>query len=96
MQQNSISFCFIIATTTCSIKPLSKHITSIFKFFYGIVERYHTNGKGWHGIKTFWTIENSYPVISSIDRLNKHKAAKTKSTFDFSMLKYLTTNYYTL
>ena len=50
------------------------------------MERYHTKGKVWSGIKTFWTIQNNYPVISSINKLNKRKAAKSMSTFDFSTL----------
>ena len=54
--------------------------------FYEKVERYHAKGKVWSGIKNFWTTENSYPVISSINKLNKHKAAKSMSTFDFSTL----------
>ena len=36
------------------------------------------------GIKTFWTIRNSYPVISSINELKKRKAVKSMSTFAFS------------
>ena len=83
MRKNPISFRFIIAFPVCSIKPLSKDITSIFKLFYEKVERYHTEGKVWSGIKTFWTIQNSYPVISSINKLNKRKAAKSMSAFDF-------------
>ena len=86
MHKNPISFLFIIASPVCSIKPLSKDITSIFKLFYEKVERYHTKGRLWSGVKTFWTIQNSYPVISSINKLNKCKAAKSVSTFDFSML----------
>ena len=35
-------------------------------------------------IKTFWTIRNSYPVISSINELKKRKAVKIMSTFAFS------------
>ena len=34
------------------------------------------NEKKGSGIKTFWTIQNSYPVIFSIIKLNKRKAAK--------------------
>ena len=86
MQKNPISFHFIIESPVCSIKPLSKDITSIFKLFYEKVERYHIKGKVWSGIKTFWTIQKSYPVISSINKLNKRKAAKSRSTFSFSML----------
>ena len=86
MNKNPSSFRFIIASLVCSIKPPLKDITSIFKLFYEKVERYHTKGKVWSGIKTFWTIQNSYPVISSINKLNKCKTANSMSTFDFSML----------
>ena len=86
MHQNPISFRFIIASPVCSIKPVSKDITSIFKLLYEKVERYHTKVKVWSEIKTFWTIQNSYPVIFSINKLNKRKAAKSMSTFDFSTL----------
>ena len=47
MHKNVISFCFVIASPVCSIKPLSKDITSIFKSFYGKVERYNRKGKVW-------------------------------------------------
>ena len=86
MPKNPISFCFIIASPVCSIKPLSKDITSAFQLFYEEVERYHTKGKVSSGIKTFWTIQNNYPVIFSINKLNKLKVAQSMSTFDFSTL----------
>ena len=86
MHKNPISFRVIITSPVCSIKPLAKDITSIFKLFYEKVERYHTKGKVWSGIKTFWTIQNSYPVISSINKLNKCKTAKITSIFYFSTL----------
>ena len=41
IHKNPISFCFIIASPECSIKPLSKELISIFKLFYEKVERYH-------------------------------------------------------
>ena len=50
------------------------------------MERYHIKGKIWLGIKTFWTIQNSYSVISSINKLNKCNAAKGMPHFDFSTL----------
>ena len=34
MHKSPTGFRFIIASPTCSIKPLSKDITSIFKLFY--------------------------------------------------------------
>ena len=66
MHKNPISFCFIMASPVCCIKPFSRDITLIFKLFYEKVERYYTQGKVWSEIKTFWTIQNSYLVISSM------------------------------
>ena len=66
MHKNPISFRFIIPSPVGSIKPLSKDITSIFKLLYEKVKRYHTKEKVWSGIRTFWTIQNSYPVILAL------------------------------
>ena len=92
---NPIIFWFIIVSSVCSIKPLSKNITSLCKLFYRKVERYHIKEKVWSRIKTFWTTQNSYPVIPSINKVEKGKAAKIMSAFDFwiFILKYLMTNY---
>ena len=49
------------------------------------MEKCHTKSRVWSAIKTFWTIQNNYPAISRINKLNKLKAAKRMSTFDFSM-----------
>ena len=85
MHKNQISFCFIMASPVHSIEPLSKIIASVFHFFYEKLESYHIKGKlAW--IKTFWTIQKSYPVISNINKLNKSKAAKSVSSFDFLVL----------
>ena len=86
IHKDLISCCFTIASLICSTKPLSKDITLIFKLFYEKVERYHTKGKVWSGIRTFWTTQNSYPVNSSINKVNKHKATKSMSICDFSTL----------
>ena len=45
-------------------------------------------------IRTLWTIQNTSPVISSVNTLNKCKAAKSQ-TFPFQnfMQKYLMMNY---
>ena len=50
------------------------------------MERDPAKGKLWSGIKIFWTIQNSYPVITSINKVNKYKAGKSMSTFDYSTL----------
>ena len=85
MHKNPISFRFIIASPVCSIKLLSKDIASIFKLFYEKVERYHTKGKVLSGIKTFPTIQNRYPVIYSINKLNKCNSVKSMPTLNIEI-----------
>ena len=80
------AFRFIIASPECSLKPLSKDITAIFKLFYKKVERYHMKGTLWSGINKFWVIQNNKPVIDKIIKLNKRSAARSMCTFDFSTL----------
>ena len=53
MHKNPVGFRFVIASPKCSLKPLTKDITALFKLFYSRVERYHLKGKVWSGIKKF-------------------------------------------
>ena len=50
---------------------LSRDIATIFKLFHEKSKTSHKKQK-WSRIKTFWTIQNSLPVISSINKCNKH------------------------
>ena len=63
-----------------SIKTLSKHIAAIFRWIYEKVKKYYTKQKVWSGIM-IWIIHNSSPVMCSINKLNKRKAAKSMSIF---------------
>ena len=86
MHKTPIGFRFIIASPQCSLKKLAKDLTSIFRLFYKKIERYHQKGKTWSGINKFWVIQNSKPIIQSVNKLNKRNTAKSLSTFDFSTL----------
>ena len=77
---------FIIAAPKCSLKPLSKAITKVFKLMYSQIENYNKKCHFFSGIKTFWTIQNNTPVIHNINNLNKKNKAYSVSTFDFSTL----------
>ena len=77
---------YIIASQICSVKKLSKDITSIFKLAYNQVEKYNLKAFTFSGIKTFWVIQNSQPVLNNIEKINIKKNAKTISSFDFSTL----------
>ena len=86
MHKNPVGFRFIIASPQSSMKKLAKDLTAIFRLFYKKIEKYHQKGKVWSGINKFWIIQNTKPIIQSINDLNKRNAAKSISTFDFSTL----------
>ena len=77
---------FIIASQKCTVKKLSKDITSIFKLAYNQIDRYNQKACTFSGINTFWVIQNSMPVLSTLDKINSKNNAKTISSFDFSTL----------
>ena len=86
MHKNPVGFRFIIASPQCTLKHLAKDLTAIFRFFYEKIERYHQKGKVWSGVNKFWIIQNTKPIIHSINNLNKRNTAKSLATFDFSTL----------
>ena len=77
---------FIIAAPKCSIKPLSKSITSVFKLLFNQIHSYNDESRYYSGVNSFWTILNNKPVINSINNLNKRSKASSISCFDFSTL----------
>ena len=86
LHKNPIKFRFIIAAPNCSIKPLSKVITKIFRLFYRQIETYNAKSEFYSSVKTFWVIQNNQSVIVSINKLNRRNSAKSLITFDFSTL----------
>ena len=86
LHKNPIKARFIIASQKCTVKKLSKDITSIFKLAYEQVERYNLKASHFSGVKTFWVIQNSQPVMTTLNRINTKNNAKTLSSFDFSTL----------
>ena len=86
LHKNPLKFRFIIAAPNCSIKPLSKAITKIFKLFYRQVETYNSKCFYYSNVKTFWVIQNNEHVINSIKKLNKRGSLRSMATFDFSTL----------
>ena len=77
---------FIIASKQCSMKQLSKDVTSIFKLAYNQIERYNHKANTFSGIKTFWVIQNSKPVLATLHNVSNKNNAKTVSSYDFSTL----------
>ena len=77
---------FIIGASHCSVKPLAKALTSVFKLFYKQIENYCKIDHFFTGVKTFWVLQDKKPVVDSIRNLNKRRNAKSIMTFDFSTL----------
>ena len=86
LHKKPLKFRFIIAAPSCSVKPLSKAITSVFKMFYNQIERYNMKCCYYSSVKTFWVIQNNQDVLNSLKKLNKRGKASCISTFDFSTL----------
>ena len=86
LHKNPLKFRFIIAAPNCSIKPLSKAVTKIFRLFYRQVETYNAKSFFYSQVKTFWVIQNNEHVINSIKKLNKKSSVRSMATFDFSTL----------
>ena len=77
---------FIVASSSCSTKPLSRLASSIYKHIFNQVHSFHDKSTFYKNYNRFWVIENSDPVIEKLTRLNKTKRARNISTYDFSTL----------
>ena len=86
MHKNPIGCRFIVASKTCSSKPLTQVISKVFKVIYRHVENFHKKSRFFSGFSKFWVVENSFPVIEHLNRINAKKKAKRISTFDFATL----------
>ena len=77
---------FIVASSSCSTKPLSKVASSIYKHIFNQVRNFHRKSTFYKNYNRFWVIENSAPVIEKLSKLNERKRARDISTYDFSTL----------
>ena len=77
---------FIISSKECTLKQLNKEITAILKLAYRQVEMYNRKAHRFSGINTFWIIQNSKPVVDTLNYISSKNNAKCVSSFDFSTL----------
>ena len=77
---------FIIASKSCSIKPISKAVSSVFKLIFKQIELFHAKSKFYSNYNLFWVIQNSRPVIEKMKQINSRNKAKSITTYDFSTL----------
>ena len=77
---------FIVASSSCSTKPLSKLASTIYKHIFNQVRSFHSKSTFYKNYNRFWVIENSFPVVEKLSKLNERKKARNVSTYDFSTL----------
>lgn len=86
LHKNPVKPRFIIASKKCTIKTLSKNLSSIFTLFQKQIEMYYTKTHFYSGFKAFWIVKNRDPVIKATEKSRLRKSAKSLSSFDFSTL----------
>jgi len=86
LHKNPVKFRFIIASKQCTVKKLSKNISSIFKLFSDQIDSYNKKTHYFSGIKSYWVIQNRDPVLEVVKKSIARKSAKSVSSFDFSTL----------
>ena len=86
LHKTPVKFRFIIASKHCTVKKLSKDISSIFSLFNKQIEKYNKKAHYYSGIKSYWIIQNRDPVQETVHKSLSRKSAKSISSFDFSTL----------
>ena len=86
MHKDPIGCRFIIASKDCSTKPLTQAVSKVFKMIFNTVESFHNKSLFYSRINKFWVVQNSFPVLDKLNRINCKMKAKSISTFDFSTL----------
>ena len=86
MHKDPVGFRFIIASKECSTKLLSKNVSKVFKLIYNQIENFHDKSTFYSNYKQFWVVQNSFPVVEKMNKINQKNAARSISTFDFSTL----------
>ena len=86
MHQKPTKHQFIVASKSCSTKQLSTAVSNTFKLIYRQTENFHRYSKFDANYNKFWVIQNTDPVLASLNKINGKKSAKHISFFDFSTL----------
>ena len=86
LHKNPVKFRFIIASKYCTLKSLSKNVSSVFSLFNKQIETYSKKSHYYSGVKSYWIISNRDPVLDTVRKSISRKSAKCVSSFDFSTL----------
>ena len=73
MYETPISERFIVASKTCSVKSLSEVISKVFTMIFTHVESFHRKLFFDTCFKKFWVVENSFPIVTKLNKTNIKK-----------------------
>ena len=86
MQKAPISARFIVALKSCSTKPLYDVISKVFKMIFNRTEIFDRRSLFYTCFKKFWVVENSFPIVTKMNKRDTKKKPKSISTFCFTTL----------
>ena len=86
MQKTPSGARFIVASSACSTKPLSKAMSFVFKLIFEQIQQFHLKSRFYSSIHKFWVVKNCKPVLEKLEVINTRKRAKCISAYDFSTL----------
>ena len=76
----------IVASKNCSTKPLSDAIFKNFKWIFNTVESFYNKSFFYLGCNKFLLVQNSFPVVIKLNKINDKKRDKSILPFNFSTL----------
>ena len=71
MHKNPTGARYIIVSKICSTKPSSTFGSNVFKFVYFQITNFHKNTKFLSNYNKFLVLQNSDPIIQSLNNINK-------------------------
>ena len=82
----SIGTRFTVASKNCSPKLFSNTISKAFKMIFNNVESFYDKSFFYSGCIKFQMVQNSFPIVTNLYKINVKRKAKSTSTFDLSTL----------
>ena len=82
----SLSQRFIVSYASCAIKPLAKKISLALKVVLNQVKSFGNMLYNCTGVKHYWIVDNSTPIVDYLKSVNQRKAGRNIETYDFTTL----------
>ena len=74
---------FIVVSKNCSTAPLFDVIS---KMIFDHVKSFHRKSFFYTCFKIFWVVQNSFPIVTNLNKINTNKNHKSIPAFDFTTL----------